>query len=109
MSEILAFTTDNFENEVLKAEGLVLVDFYATWCSHSKRLDAVLREAVGLYAGRVKMGKVDVFKDNPLSQKYRILSTPTVVFFRNGEEAARMVGSGVRDHLKEKIEELLAS
>ena len=109
MSEMLMFTNASFEDEVLKAEGLVLVDFFATWCTHSKRLRSILREVAELHEDRLKIGKLDVFTEHPLPQKYRILTTPTVLFFRNGEEVARMAGPAAREHLKDKVEELLAS
>jgi len=109
MAEILVLNTDNFEDEVLKADKLVLVIFHATWCTHSKRLLTVAREVVDLYAERLKIGSVDVFTEHPLPQQYRIFHTPTALFFRDGEETVRMAGSGVREHLKDKIEELLSA
>jgi thioredoxin 1 len=109
MADMLAFTTQNFEQEVLKADGLVLVDFYATWCTHCKRLDTVLRSFGDTYVGRVKMGKVDVYVQQPLPQQYRIHNTPTVLFFRNGQEVARLAGSGAREHVKERLDQLLAA
>lgn len=109
MAEILALKSDTFETEALKAEGLVLVCFHATWCTHSKRLLTVIREVTDLYADRMKMTSVDVFTEHPVPQQYRIFHTPTVIFFRNGEEVLRMAGSGVREHLKDKIEEILAA
>ena len=109
MSEIVAFTAANFEEEVLKAEGLVLVNFHATWCTHSKRLASVLREVAELYAGRMKAGKLDVFSEQPVPQQHRIFHTPTGLFFRDGQEVARMSGASVREHLKDKLEDLFAA
>jgi thioredoxin 1 len=109
MADVLAFTTDNFEQEVLQAEGLVMVKFYATWCSHCRRARQLIRSIAETYEGRLKVGKVDVFDDNELSTRYRIFTTPTVIFFRNGEEVARVVGSGVREGLQQRVEELLGA
>ena len=109
MAEILVFTAASFEEDVLKAEGLVLVEFCSSWCTHSKRLTTMLRATAEVYTDRMKFGTLDVFDEKPLPQQYRIFTTPTVLFFRGGEEIGRLVGSGAREHLKDKIEELLAA
>ena len=106
MAEVLAFTDANFEEEVLKAEGLVIVVFHATWCSHSRRASTLIQSLADTYDGRAKVGKLNVFTDNESSTKYRIFTTPTVIYFRNGEEVARLVGANVRENVKEKTEEL---
>lgn len=107
MADVLAFTDANFEEEVLKSDVPVLVEFYATWCTHCRRIKSLIDEAAEKYEGRLKVGKLDVFTEDEAPRKYRILSTPTVVIFRNGEEAMRFVGSAVRDGLKERLDEVV--
>lgn len=109
MADVVAFTDANFDGAVLKAEGVVLVEFYAVWCSHSRRINPLIAEIADRYAGRMTVGKLDVFEENGAPQKYRILSTPTVILFRNGEEIMRLVGSAVREGLKDRMEEILAA
>jgi len=109
MGQVAAINTANFEQEVAKAEGLVLVDFFAPWCSHSRRASPVMESLATAYEGRVKVGKLDVFADNTLSVKYRIFSTPTVIVFKNGAEVARIAGSAVREGIQPKLDALLAA
>jgi len=95
-------TTDNFEEEVLKSEVPVLVDFWATWCGPCQALSPIVEEVAGEVEG-VKVGKVDVDDQDKLARKYKIFSIPTLLVFRNGEVAERSVGVVP----KEKILEML--
>jgi len=95
-------TTDNFEEEVLKSEVPVLVDFWATWCGPCQALSPIVEEVAGEVEG-VKVGKVDVDDQDKLARKYKIFSIPTLLVFKNGEVAERSVGAVP----KEKILEML--
>ena len=95
-------TIDNFEEEVLKSEVPVLVDFWATWCGPCQALSPIVEEVAGEVEG-VKVGKVDVDDQDKLARKYKIFSIPTLLVFRNGEVAERSVGVVP----KEKILEML--
>ncbi|HAE81357.1 MAG: thioredoxin [Clostridium sp.] len=95
-------TTDNFEEEVLKSEVPVLVDFWATWCGPCQALSPIVEEVAGEVEG-VKVGKVDVDDQDKLARKYKIFSIPTLLVFKNGEVAQRSVGAVP----KEKILEML--
>ena len=106
MAELPAFTDASFQEEALKAEGLVVVEFWATWCNHCRKIRRTVQGLAETYADRIKMGRVDVFTEKEVTQQLRIFSTPTVLFFRDGLEVSRLVGSDVRDHLKERLEEL---
>lgn len=85
------FTTANFENEVLNSDVPVFVDFWATWCMPCKMLAPTIEE-LAKEANGYKVGKVDIDKDPELAQKYRIMSIPTVLVFKNGKVAASVVG-----------------
>ena len=85
------FTTANFENEVLNSDVPVFVDFWATWCMPCKMLAPTIEE-LAKEANGYKVGKVDIDKDPGLAQKYRIMSIPTVLVFKNGKVAASVVG-----------------
>ena len=95
-------TIDNFEEEVLKSEVPVLVDFWATWCGPCQALSPIVEEVAGEVEG-VKVGKVDVDDQDKLARKYKIFSIPTLLVFKNGEVAERSVGVVP----KEKILEML--
>lgn len=85
------FTTANFENEVLNSDVPVLVDFWATWCMPCKMLAPTIEELAKEENG-YKVGKVDIDKDPELAQRYRIMSIPTVLVFKDGKVASTSVG-----------------
>ena len=96
------FTTENFEKEVLQSDVPVLVDFWATWCMPCKMLAPVIEE-IAAEAGGYKVGKVDVDQEPELAQKYRIMSIPSILVFKNGKVAASTVGVQPKAALKELL------
>ena len=97
---------DNFEAEVLKADGVVLVDFYADWCGPCKMLAPIIEEVAGLYPA-LKVCKVNVDHAMPIAERYGIRSIPTLIFFRAGEPCKVLVGYRTLDELKPEVEALL--
>ncbi|MCI6995827.1 MAG: thioredoxin [Candidatus Fimousia sp.] len=96
------FTTENFEKEVLQSDVPVLVDFWATWCMPCKMLAPVIEE-IAAEADGYKVGKVDVDQEPELAQKYRIMSIPSILVFKNGKVAASTVGVQPKAALKELL------
>ena len=88
----MVITKNNFEAEVLKSDIPVLVDFWASWCGPCKMLSPIIEEIEKEYAGRVKVGKVNVDEEIELAQKYQVASIPTVLIFRNGQVANTSIG-----------------
>ncbi len=88
---MLQLTNENFENEVLKAEGKVVVDFWATWCGPCKMLSPVLDE-LSQKRTDVKFAKVNVDEQMELAMKYKVSAIPTVIMFENGAEVDKFVG-----------------
>lgn len=101
------FTDDNFEAEVLKANGLVLVDFFAVWCGPCKMMAPIIDKLSKAYEGKVKVGKLDIDENMKMSEKYGIQSIPTLIFFKNGQAVATLNGFQSEEALKNKFEELL--
>ena len=87
-----------------------MVDFWATWCGPCMRLAPVIDELSSEYEGRVKIGKYNIEEENELSTEYRIMSIPTILFFKNGEQVRdlRLAGSQTKATLQANIEKLLA-
>ena len=82
----------NFEEEVLKAEGKVLVDFYADWCGPCRMMSPVIDDIAKELDGKVKVGKVNVDNNQELAIKYDVMSIPTIMVFEKGNPVKTFVG-----------------
>ena len=102
MTEI-NLTSANFEQEVLQSEIPVLVDFYAEWCGPCKMLSPVIDEIAKEYEGKAKICKVNVDDEMGLEQKYRVMSVPTVLVFKNGQVSGTSVGYVGKEKLTEML------
>ncbi|MCC6552429.1 MAG: thioredoxin [Polyangiaceae bacterium] len=98
-ANVLRFTDQNFESEVLKSDKPVLVDFTATWCGPCKALAPIVEQLADDFAGQVKVGKLDIDDAPQITKKYGVRSVPTVLVFKGGEKAASYVGLTTRDKL----------
>ena len=103
MAEVI-LNNDNFKAEVLDAKGLVLVDFWATWCGPCMRQGPVVEELADELEGQVKVGKVNVDEEAALALKYQIMSIPTLVVMKKGVFEGKSIG--VQD--KDEVLRLLA-
>ncbi|MBQ9700226.1 MAG: thioredoxin [Lachnospiraceae bacterium] len=91
MSEI-TITKSNFDQEVLKSDMPILVDFWATWCGPCKMIAPVLSELATKHADKLKVGKVNVDENMELAQQYRVASIPTLLYFKDGELVKQTMG-----------------
>lgn len=98
----MKITTQNFEEEVLRSEKPVLVDFWATWCGPCMRQGPIVEELAG---EGYSVGKVDVDQEPALAQKFQVMSIPTLIIFKDGKEAKRLVGLTAKDTLKALMDE----
>jgi len=90
----LEFTDANFDSEVLKASGPVLVDFWAEWCGPCRAIAPVLEELSSELQGKVKIVKLNVDENPSTTVKYGVRSIPTMILFKNGEAADMKIGAG---------------
>jgi len=97
----------NFEKEVLKSNIPVLVDFWANWCGPCKMAGPVIDQLEKDYAGKIKVGKLDVDENPQISQKYAVMSIPTVIIFKDGKEIKRQVGFPGKEGYIKILEEAL--
>jgi thioredoxin 1 len=89
---VRSFNEINFEDEVLKSDVPVLVDFTATWCGPCKALAPIVDKVADELEGKVKVGKLDIDESPNLASKYGVRSVPTVMVFRGGQKSGQHVG-----------------
>jgi len=104
---LLHFTDDSFENEVLKYEGVALVDFWAPWCGPCQALGPVIEEISNEYEGKAKVGKVNVDEEREVAEKYMVMSIPTVLVIKNGEVVNTLVGLRPKEDYLDAIDSAL--
>lgn len=101
------FTAQNFEQEVLKSELPVLVDFYADWCNPCKMMAPVIAELAEELEGKCRVGKCNVEENMMIAQKYRVASIPNFIVFKNGQPVANFMGAMSADDLLSQVEQAL--
>lgn len=104
---VVQTTGENFENEVLKSEGLVLVDFWAPWCGPCRMLGPILEELEEEMGEKLKVCKVNVDEEGTLAQKYEIMSIPAVFLFKGGEVVETMIGLAPKESFEAALKKHL--
>jgi thioredoxin 1 len=103
---LLKINDDNFAQEVEQYQGTVLVDFSASWCPPCKMLAPIIKEVAGEVADRAKVGALDVDESRDTATRFSVLNVPTMIFFKDGKEAARIVGVTQKQKIIEQIDGL---
>ena len=98
------FTDVNFQNEVLAADKLTVVDFWAEWCGPCRAIGPVIEDLSKEYAGKVNVGKVNVDMNPQVSMNYGITSIPAILFIKNGQVVDKLVGAQPKMNFVKKIE-----
>lgn len=101
---VLEFTDQNFEAEVLKSDKPVLVDFWAEWCPPCKALSPTIDKLANDYAGKVKIGKVNTDFSRDVPMRYDIRNIPTVILFKGGQVVHKFVGLRAEKEFKELLD-----
>ena len=103
------FNSQNFEEKVLKSQGLTLVDFFATWCGPCQALAPIIDKisADPSLTSKISIGKLDVDESQDIAAKYGVMSIPTLIFFNNGKEINRIMGSTQEAKLRAEIEAMI--
>jgi thioredoxin 1 len=99
----IEITDANFEEEVLKSELPVLIDFWAVWCGPCKMIAPTIDELANEYEGKAKIGKVDVDNNQQVATKYGIRSIPTLLIFKDGKMVDQIVGALPKPKIAEKL------
>ena len=102
----LKITESNFDKEVKESSLPVLVDFYADWCGPCKMMAPVVAQLAEAYEGKVKVGKCNIDENMNLAQKYRVMSIPTIIIFKDGQPVSTTVGAVSRKELEEKMNQV---
>ena len=105
---VLEVNDANFDQEVLKSEQPVLVDFWAVWCGPCKAIAPIVDSVAAAYAGKLKVAKVNVDQNGATPSRYGIRGIPALLFFKGGKVADQIVGYVPQDVIEEKIKKLIA-
>jgi thioredoxin 1 len=105
---VLQVTDATFEQEVLRSEQPVLVDFWAVWCGPCKAIAPIVDGIAATYAGKLKVAKVNVDENAGTPSRFGIRGIPALLFFKGGKVADQVVGFVPQDVIDEKIQKLLA-
>ena len=103
MSVPFVVTDDRFEAEVLKSELPVLVDFWAEWCAPCHMIAPAVEELAKAYDGKMKFAKLDVDSNNKTALQFGVMSIPTLIIFKDGQEKERIVGAVPKGQLEKKV------
>jgi thioredoxin 1 len=108
MSEYVSDATSAaWDKDVLGAGGLVMVDFWAVWCGPCRMIAPTVEELAKEYAGKITVMKLNTDENPDIASRYKIMGIPTIMFFKNGQEADRIVGAVPKPQLKAKIDSLI--
>ena len=103
----VTLTDDNFEDEVIKSDKPVLIDFWAVWCGPCKIIAPVVEELASEYEGKIKVGKLDVDENQQSSIKYGVRSIPTLLIFKDGKVKDTIIGAVPKSQIVQKLNSAL--
>ena len=108
MSDLISHVSDDqFESEVLKSEGPVLVDFWAEWCGPCKMIAPILDDLATSYEGRLKIAKINIDHNQKTPRNYNVRGIPTLMIFKDGKVEATQIGAVSKTQLSQLIDKTI--
>jgi thioredoxin 1 len=108
VTDFTQVTDDSFEQTIIQHQGLVLVDFWATWCGPCQLIAPVIEQIAQEYEGKVKVAKLDVDANQRVPARFNVRSIPSILLFKDGQHVDTVVGAVPKAYLVERIEEHLS-
>ncbi|HZJ82233.1 MAG TPA: thioredoxin [Clostridia bacterium] len=105
--KIMIIDSNNFEEEVMNSDVPVLVDFWAAWCGPCKMIAPIIEQLADDFEGKAKIAKVNVDEQSELSSKFRIMSIPTIMLFKDGKVVEQLMGARPKGELTKLIQKAL--
>lgn len=107
MASVVNANENNFQEEVLESAKPVLVDFWAPWCGYCTRLAPLMDELAQEMQGQIKIAKVNVDENRSLAQKFGVMSLPTMIVFKEGEQVEKITGYMPKANIVAKLEKVI--
>lgn len=105
--KVVTVTDQNFDEQVTKGKGLILVDFWAEWCGPCRMIAPILEELAAEYEGQVTVAKLNVDENREASSRFGIRSIPTILFFKDGTQVEQLIGALPKSAIKAKVQQHL--
>ena len=106
MADIIELTDSTFESEILRSDLPAIVDFWAEWCMPCKMLGPIIDEIAKEFTGKIKIGKINVDENTKIATNLTVMNIPTLLFFKDGQEAGRVSGAISKKEILKKISEI---
>jgi len=107
MSDVSEVTTSTWDDKVIKAQGLVMIDFWAAWCGPCRIISPTVEELSKEYSGKIKVLKLNTDENSDIASRYQVMGIPTLMFFKDGTKLDQIVGVVPKQFLKAKIDAFL--